>query len=205
MSRLAQVLRWRHLGLRFAVAAEVGPQSYYDFGVLSMKYEAEIDGDRAIIDLEERDGHIVASVNERRYEIDVLRPEAGVFLVLEGNAVYEARVSSGSTRAHGDAGLFSVELKGRVFSARLIDRKHRQLTDENTETGQQYLTAPMPGKVVRVLAKQGEAVAAGQGLLVVEAMKMQNEVKSKRAGVVAQLRVKEGDAVTANQVLAVVE
>jgi biotin carboxyl carrier protein len=170
-----------------------------------MKYEAEVDGNRAIIDLDDRDGHIVARVNDRRYDLEVLRPEAGVFLLLEGNAVYEARVSSGNTRAPGDAGLFSVELKGRVFPTRLIDRKHRKLTEENTETGQQYLTAPMPGKVVRVLAEQGEAVAAGQGVLVVEAMKMQNEVKSKRAGIVAQLRVKEGDAVTANQVLAVVE
>jgi biotin carboxyl carrier protein len=63
----------------------------------------------------------------------------------------------------------------------------------------------MPGKVVRILAPPGTEVAAGQGVLVIEAMKMQNELKSPKAGVVKQVAVAEGASVTAGEVLAVVE
>ena len=63
----------------------------------------------------------------------------------------------------------------------------------------------MPGKIVRVLACEGDAVAAGQGIVVMEAMKMQNELKTPRAGRIASLPVREGDTVAAGAVLAVVE
>jgi biotin carboxyl carrier protein len=62
----------------------------------------------------------------------------------------------------------------------------------------------MPGKVVRLLAQQGEAVQAGKGLVVVEAMKMQNEIRSPKSGTVERLLVQEGQAVIAGEVLAVV-
>jgi len=67
------------------------------------------------------------------------------------------------------------------------------------------LKASMPGRVVRVVHPQGDAVAAGQGVLVIEAMKMQNEVKSPKSGSVAQLLVAAGDTVSAGQVLAIIE
>ena len=63
----------------------------------------------------------------------------------------------------------------------------------------------MPGRVVRVLANLGEAVEAHQGIVVIEAMKMQNELKSPKAGTVAEMRVVPGDTVAAGDVLAVVE
>ena len=71
--------------------------------------------------------------------------------------------------------------------------------------GQVRLSAPMPGKVVRLLLRQGDPVAAGQGVVVVEAMKMQNEVRSPKEGRVIELRVSQGDTVNANQLLAIVE
>lgn len=69
--------------------------------------------------------------------------------------------------------------------------------------GRQQLVAPMPGKIVRVLVAAGQQVAAGQGLLVIEAMKMQNEVRSPKSGTVEKL-AGEGETVTAGEVLAVV-
>src|SRR5262249_57859634 len=92
-----------------------------------------------------------------------------------------------------------------VFSARFIDRKHRRSAADGAQPGQQHLTAPMPGKVMRVLLTPGAQVKAGQGVVIVEAMKMQNEVKSPKSGQLVEVRVKEGDTVTANQILAVVE
>jgi biotin carboxyl carrier protein len=70
--------------------------------------------------------------------------------------------------------------------------------------GRQQIVAPMPGKVIRVLVRAGEEVQAGQGLLVVEAMKMQNEIRSPKAGKVERLQVKEGQNVNAGEVLCVV-
>ncbi len=70
--------------------------------------------------------------------------------------------------------------------------------------GRQQVTAPMPGKVIRILVQAGDRVEAGQGLLVVEAMKMQNEIRSPKSGIMERLHVKEGQPVNAGEVLCIV-
>jgi len=164
-----------------------------------MKYEAEIDGVHKLIELEQKDGLVQATVDGRNYEIRMLQPERGVYLFLLGDHVYEARVCNLAASA------FTVTLGNESYSARFIDRKHRRAGAESAKAGQQHLAAPMPGKVIRVLRSRGDEVSAGQGVVIVEAMKMQNEVKSPKTGLVVEVRVKEGDTVTANQVLAIVE
>jgi biotin carboxyl carrier protein len=163
-----------------------------------MKYEAEIDGKTLALELDERDGQISATVDGRPYEIGGARPEEGAYLLFVGDTVYEARVSS-ATNA------LQVSLRGKTFTATIIDRKHRRGGADHSDTAQKQLIAPMPGKVVRLLLEVGDEVAAGQGIVVVEAMKMQNEIKSPKAGRVLELRVGEGDTVAANQILAVIE
>lgn len=74
-----------------------------------------------------------------------------------------------------------------------------------SHAGKLTIKSPMPGKVVRLLVREGEEVVAGQGIVVVEAMKMQNELKTTQAGKVASLPAKEGDAVSSGVVLAVIE
>jgi len=164
-----------------------------------MKVEAEINGRQVVIDLDERDGRLTARIGDRAYELDVERPEDGAYLLFVGEEVYEARVWAEET------GTLRIKLRDRIYQAKIVDRKHRRGAAEQGAEGQQQLTAPMPGKVVRVLCAAGDEVAAGQGVVVVEAMKMQNEIKSPKAGRVAEVRVSEGATVTANQVLAVVE
>jgi biotin carboxyl carrier protein len=164
-----------------------------------MKFETRIDGRAVTLELEQSDGKVEARVGDRSYEARVLQPEPGVYTILIGSEVYETRVwsiSPGSIRVH---------LKNHVFSVDIIDRKHRRAEADHGPEGRQNLLAPMPGKVVRVLLSAGDTVAAGQGVVVVEAMKMQNEVKSPKAGTVLEVRVSAGDTVNANQVLAVVE
>jgi biotin carboxyl carrier protein len=73
------------------------------------------------------------------------------------------------------------------------------------DQGPKKLTAPMPGKIVRVLVSQGSEIEAGAGVLVVEAMKMQNEIKSPKKGTIQKILVSEGAAVNAGDVLAIVE
>lgn len=94
---------------------------------------------------------------------------------------------------------------GREFIATVTDpRRYRKGAGSILAEGRQQVTAPMPGKVIRVLVKAGDQVAAGQGIVVVEAMKMQNEVKSPKAGTVEKLLVAEGQPVNAGDALAVV-
>lgn len=164
-----------------------------------MKYETEIDGRAVTLELEERDGHVTAQVGDRLYELEVARPEAGAYLLFIGNEVYEALAWA------EDGGGLRIKLRDRIFQAKLIDRKQRRGAADHGLEGQQPIIAPMPGKVVRVLRAAGDEVVAGQGVVVVEAMKMQNEIKSPKDGRVSEVRVSEGVTVTANQVLAMVE
>jgi biotin carboxyl carrier protein len=161
-----------------------------------MKYEAEIEGREVTVELEQRDGRVSAKVEGRVYDLSVVRPDESAYLFFAGDQVYEARV--------WDEGAGSIRVN-RFFNARVIDRKHRRASVGHSLEGRQQLLAPMPGKVVRVLLQPGDEVASGQGVVVVEAMKMQNEIKSPKAGRVAEIRVSEGVTVNANQVLAVVE
>lgn len=164
-----------------------------------MKYEVQIHGHEVTIELEQRNGRVQARVGARDYDIEVLSPEDGVYTFLLGDRVYEANVwASGPNR-------LSVTLGGHLFSTRIIDRKHRRPTLEHGTEGRQSLIAPMPGKVVRVLLCAGDEVIKDQGVVVVEAMKMQNEIKSPKSGRVVEVRVIEGATVNANQVLAIVE
>ena len=101
----------------------------------------------------------------------------------------------------------TIHLAGRRLPYRVDDQrslKSRRSRHGGTE-GPKPVTAPMPGRVVRVLVSVGDTVEAHQGIVVIEAMKMQNELKSPKAGKVAKLRVEPGDTVVAGDVLAIVE
>ena len=167
-------------------------------GPIKMRQEVEIDGRQLVVELDGDDGLIKAAVDGQEYLLEVTQPERGSYLIKSRGRVYEAVV-------WGHSRSMQVSLRGRLFSARVVDRKHRGVQTEHSNEGRQQLTAPMPGKIIRVLLEVGESVAAGQGVVVVEAMKMQNEIKSPKPGRVVEMRVSEGDAVSANQVLAVVE
>jgi biotin carboxyl carrier protein len=164
-----------------------------------MKYEAEIDGRQMTVELDDRDGRVTARIDQRVYELEVLKPEPSVYLIFNGERVFEASVSS------TEPNMLQVAIGNRRFRASIIDRKHRQASAEHSDEGLRQLIAPMPGKVVALLLKPGDEVKTGEGVVVVEAMKMQNVVKSSKAGRIVEVRVSEGDTVNAGQVLAVVE
>ena len=132
-------------------------------------------------------------------EAHVEIPEPCVYSVLMDGRSYDARVEEKPD------GLIVV-IDGYRFEIEVRDprRWSRQLAGRGAE-GIQTLTASMPGKVVRVLVAPGDPVEAGQGLVVVEAMKMQNETKAPRAGKVRSLPVREGATVSAGDVLATIE
>ena len=120
-----------------------------------------------------------------------------------------SRASSSKGESH-DLGLetrpfgFVVHFPGDAVTVRLAEAARDAGPLPRGPQGPARLTAPMPGRVVRVLAEKGAAVAAGQGLVVIEAMKMENELASPRAGRVLEVAVREGQAVEAGALLALV-
>jgi acetyl/propionyl-CoA carboxylase alpha subunit len=130
---------------------------------------------------------------EREFSIVPLTP--GSFSVLIGGRSYEAIVSGGEVRVNGKA--FAVE----IFDPRSM-RAHQRA---GAGIGPQSIAAMMPGKVIRLLVAHGDVVEEGQGLIVVEAMKMQNEMKSPKAGRVVQVKTQPDATVVAGDVLLVIE
>ena len=125
----------------------------------------------------------------------IVEVEPGVYSVLIDGASYEVRVS-------GD----QITVNGRSIALRIEDpRQWKRSSGAAGAHGKASITAPMPGKVVRVLVAVDMKVAAGQGIVVVEAMKMQNELKAPRDGRVTAVKVRENDSVNAGAVLAVIE
>jgi biotin carboxyl carrier protein len=98
-------------------------------------------------------------------------------------------------------------LRGRHYEVALVDPKRLRSAQSQggDHTGAAEIVSPMPGKIVRVLVKPGDKVEAGAGVVVVEAMKMQNEMKAPKAGTVVSIEVTEGATVNAGDVLAVIE
>ncbi|WP_051670380.1 biotin/lipoyl-containing protein [Bryobacter aggregatus] len=130
--------------------------------------------------------------------MSAVKLEPGVWSLIEENRQMEARVE----RA-GDE--FVVSHRGRQLRIRIEDPREWSGSDAaKSGTGVAKLVSPMPGKIVRVLVAVGDLVSRGQGLVVVEAMKMQNELKSPIDGVVRQVQAEAGATVTANQTLVVV-
>jgi biotin carboxyl carrier protein len=105
-------------------------------------------------------------------------------------------------------GELAVSVEGqivRVAAPRVGTTARVRGREAETRQGPQPVTAPMPGRIVKVLVKAGDMVAARQGLIVVEAMKMENELRSPKAGTVTEVRVTQGQSVEARAVLVVVE
>ncbi|MEQ1887328.1 MAG: biotin/lipoyl-containing protein [Bryobacteraceae bacterium] len=99
-----------------------------------------------------------------------------------------------------------VSVNGTVIPVEVIDpREYRRGNRGSGTEGRQQIAAMMPGRVVNILVEVGSEVEAGQGLIVVEAMKMQNEMKSPKSGKVTEVRAKAGAAVAAGELLMVIE
>jgi biotin carboxyl carrier protein len=168
-----------------------------------MKLKAEIGDETREIEINERDGRLEATVDGRQYEIESSQPEPGVYLFKHEGRIYEASVSKPS--ASGEP--HKVRLRGRETEVRIIDPKRLRGAGSAQDHGDGLaeIKTAMPGKLVRVIAEAGAEVKKGDGIVVVEAMKMQNELKSPKDGTVREIKAKEGQTVAAGEVLATVE
>lgn len=130
----------------------------------------------------------------KRDEIDIVEVEPNVYSVLVDGVSYEARRIGNEVTINGAS--VEVEVHDRM--------QWKRSTSAADALGRASLRAAMPGKIVRVLVAVGDEVMAGQSILVIEAMKMQNELKSPRIGRVTAIEVKENDSVNAGELLATI-
>ena len=165
-----------------------------------MTFDVEIDGVSTRLEVEGDGEHCrfrLGEQEERSAQLAMVEP--GVYSVLLDGRSYEARAEP------GDDGAW-VTIRGHRFRVAIKDPRRWSRTRASAlGADRENVIASMPGKIVRILVKTGENVAAGQGILVVEAMKMQNEMKTRRAGTVAAIAVREGETVAAGAVLVTIE
>jgi biotin carboxyl carrier protein len=165
-----------------------------------MKFTATVEGERVEVELVKSNAtRVEGAIGGRRYVLEVAPVGPGVYWFNWNNRSIEAAV----TPAVGE---YVVSINERHISVEIADpRAALRKAAHQGEAGLAEVRAPMPGKVVRILVSEGDEIQAHQGVIVVEAMKMQNEIKSPKSGIVKKIRVERNAAVNAGDILAIVE
>ena len=165
-----------------------------------MVYEIIVDGKPHRLELEKVDGIWECRIDGREIKVDAVIPRRDVLSLLVDGHSYEIKREQTPTDLHLWVGStrYGVELR----DPRSLQSRRAAAGDAK---GPRKLVAPMPVRIVRVLVPEKSEVEAGQGIVVVEAMKMQNEIRSPKKGTVQKLVAAEGANVNAGDVLAIVE
>lgn len=177
-----------------------------------MLYDVAINGQLKQVTVVRRDGHFAVSLGDREWTVDAAQVEGHTLsLLLEERQVGAA--ARGAAASH-EITIATDPLTGQfIFGAgpvRLpVDLNARRTWARRDDgaghaAGPQRLVAPMPGKVVRVLAAPGDRVVHRQPVIVIEAMKMENELRASRDGTLTEVLVQEGQPVEAGMLLAVI-
>ncbi len=164
-----------------------------------MKLEIEIGDAAHAVEISQTEAQSFYAIDGKSVEASAVEVAPGIYSIVIAGRSFEARIAQFGSDLRISVG--SDEYAVRVRDPRKWERNR---SGSSSSEGRQNVVAPMPGRVVRVLARAGDAVEAGQGIVVVEAMKMQNEVRSPKAGTVERLLVKEGQAMNAGDTIAVV-
>jgi len=158
-----------------------------------------------------------ATVQGQSHHLEVRRTNGGYTVLIDGRAKkvdwLDVGGESSSVLVDGQSHDVQIErrpfgycvvLRSGVFDVALAEAEWTGPSHHASAEGAFNLTAPMPGKVIRLLVEAGQAVVASQGLVVIEAMKMENELRAPRAGTVREVHVREGQAVEAGALLVAV-
>ena len=172
-----------------------------------MRYEVEIDGRLRQVSIRRAHDRFVVMVDGRERTVDAARVDAHTWSLLieqEGGrrtSSHEVSIIPGPVSDR-----FAVHVGSAPLTLSLNGRRRWGRKDEGGQpgSGPQWAVAPMPGKVVRVLVRPGEAVHARQPLVVIEAMKMENEISATHDGTVAEIKVRDGQSVDAGTLLVVI-
>ena len=170
-----------------------------------MRFEVLLEGaggkTSRVVELEREGSGYRVQVDGKTVDADAVQINANTISILLNGQSFEVHAAPTLD------GRLKLQIGPDEFVAEVTDPREWRGRKQNVveAEGRQQVVAPMPGKVIRVLVKAGDAVEAGQGLAVMEAMKMQNEIKSPKKGVVERVMVMEGQNVSAGEILAWVE
>jgi biotin carboxyl carrier protein len=147
------------------------------------------------------EGQYEIEIGGETLHVDAVKSGRNIYSVIEEGRQYEVSVDEKGARD------FDVLVRGRLFHLEAVDERSRLLaqTSKHAASGPQTVLAEMPGKVVLVKARPGESVSEGQGIVVLEAMKMENEIASPIDGIVKEIPVEPGQTVENGAVLFTVE
>ncbi len=165
-----------------------------------MKFEAQLGGETVPIEVTGEGGHFTVTVGGEAHAVDARQAAEGIWSLLLGATSYTVDVSERD-------GVYVVEVDGESYRIRVEEETRYIIRTRGAKAGAggQVLKAPMPGKVTLIEVTVGQAVKPGDGLIVLEAMKMENEFRSSVTGTVKEVRVQMGQAVNPGDVLVVIE
>ncbi len=164
-----------------------------------MIYDVTIDGKNYRLELNHAEGRWSCFLDGRPVDVDAVLARQDVLSLRVGNMSHEVK-----SECVGED--WNLWVGSERFAAEVRDpRSLRGRSRAGDDHGPKKITAPMPGKVVRLLVREGDEVETGAGVVVVEAMKMQNEIKSPKKGTIQKILAGEGAAVSAGDVLLIVE
>jgi biotin carboxyl carrier protein len=166
-----------------------------------MKLQAELNNEKHNVEIRRDGDRFFAVVDDRTYELEASEPEPNVFLLKHEGKIYEIYISPVVS------GTSHVRIGSNEFDITIHDPKRLRSSGSGHEQGEGMaeIKTAMPGKVVRLLVESGTEVKKGDGVVIVEAMKMQNEMRSPKDGVVKEIRASEGSTVNAGEILAIIE
>src|SRR5271169_5925560 len=166
-----------------------------------MTYDVIVDGKTHRLELTRGDKTWLCKVDDQEIVVDAALTARDVMSVLVGGKAYEVK------RERSLQGELHLVIGSARYAVDVQDPRSLRTRRAvgGGEAGPQKITAPMPGKIVRILVQEKEEVKAGQGIVVMEAMKMQNEMKSPKDGRVQKILTAEGSTVNAGDTLAIIE
>lgn len=146
------------------------------------------------------DNHFEITIDGKTVHVDASKSSKTIYSIIEDGKQFEVIIDESG--AHG----FDVLVGGQLFQLTALDERSRLLTStaKTVPTGPQRVEAEMPGKVVKIASPVGTRVGEGEGVVILEAMKMENEIKSPIEGVIVELGVSEGQTVESGALLFVV-
>ncbi len=168
-----------------------------------MSYEIKVNDRIVQVELLSRKGNqIQVMLDNKLYELDIVEVERGVYSIIHQNTSFNVELVEAKNAKN-----YTVNTLYESFDVQIIDAEAKYLMSRKKDDGEdeKVIASPMPGKVVKVLVKEGDEVKAGETVVIVSAMKMESEYKVKQDRVIKKVLVKEGDTVAGDQPMVIIE
>ena len=168
-----------------------------------MALEINIDGQSKSVELLNREENLIqVSIDGEIYNVDLIEVEKGVYSIIYNNKSYNVELAPGDQPK-----TYTINTLYNSYDIEILDAESKYLKSRKSDHSDDddAISSPMPGKVVRILVKEGDKVKAGETVIIISAMKMESEYKVKKDRLIKKIMVNEGDTINGNQPLIILE